>query len=86
LRAAVGTTPIRMSMMSPMPFWPSFEPCAKLTPVHVRIRIPRIHHGGGPVLLGSEYSSGFRATNLRVRRATPKQKPIRGDSSSEIRP
>ena len=22
-------------MMRPTPFWPSFDPCAKLTPVHV---------------------------------------------------
>ena len=34
-------------MIRPMPFWPSFEPCTKLTSVQVRIRIPRIHHGGG---------------------------------------
>ena len=27
--------PIRISMIRPMPFWPSFEPCAKLTPVQV---------------------------------------------------
>ena len=26
-------------MIKPMPFCPSFEPCAKLTPVHVKIRI-----------------------------------------------
>ena len=39
--------PIRMSMISPMPFWPSLEPWKKLTSVQVRIRMPRIHHGGG---------------------------------------
>ena len=44
---AVGTVPIRISMMRPMPFCPSFEPCAKLTPVQVRTSNPRIHAGGG---------------------------------------
>jgi hypothetical protein len=34
-------------MISPMPFWPSFDPWAKLTPVQVRISTPRIHQGGG---------------------------------------
>jgi hypothetical protein len=29
-----------------MPFWPSLEPCAKLTPVQVRTRRPRIQSGG----------------------------------------
>ena len=40
-------------MIRPMPFWPSFEPCAKLTPVQVRIRMPRIHNGGGAAPFGS---------------------------------
>jgi hypothetical protein len=40
-------------MIWPMPFWPSFEPCAKLTPVQVRIRMPRIHQGGGWLPLGA---------------------------------
>src|SRR5262245_62705289 len=31
-----GKIPIRISMMSPMPFCPSFEPWAKLTPVQVK--------------------------------------------------
>jgi hypothetical protein len=35
-----------MSMMSPIPFWPSFEPWAKETPVQVRIRRLLIHQGG----------------------------------------
>ena len=33
-------------MINPMPFWPSFEPCAKLTPVQVSTSSPRIHGGG----------------------------------------
>ena len=35
--------PIRISMIRPMPFWPSFEPWAKLTPVQVKISTLRIH-------------------------------------------
>ncbi len=50
---AVGTTPIRMSMMRPMPFWPSFEPCAKLTPVQVKISSALIHSGGGALDFGA---------------------------------
>ena len=34
-------------MISPMPFWPSFEPWANDTPVHVKISQRRIHSGGG---------------------------------------
>ena len=40
-------------MISPMPFCPSLEPCAKLTPVQVRISMPRIHQGGGAAPFGS---------------------------------
>ena len=29
------TVPININIINPMPFWPSFEPWAKLTPVHV---------------------------------------------------
>ena len=49
---AVGTTPIRISMMRPMPF-PSFDPWAKLTPVHVRMSDARIHGGGGVLPFGA---------------------------------
>ena len=34
-------------MMRPMPFWPSLEPWAKLTPVQVSTSRPRIQNGGG---------------------------------------
>ena len=54
LRAyAVGTVPTRISMMRPIPFCPSFEPCAKLTPVHVSISRERIQNGGGSVPSGA---------------------------------
>ena len=49
----IGTVPTRMSMIRPMPFWPSLEPCAKDTPPQVRIRMPRIHHGGATPGFGS---------------------------------
>ena len=42
-----GNNPMMVSMMSPMLFCPSFVPWAKLTPVQVRIKIPRIHQTGG---------------------------------------
>ena len=48
-----GTIPMSTSMMSPIPFCPSLDPCAKLTPVQVPIRIARIHMGGGSVSLGA---------------------------------
>ena len=50
---AIGTVPIRISMIRPMPFWPSFEPWAKETPVQVSTSRPRIHHGGGVLPCGS---------------------------------
>ena len=39
-------------MISPIPFWPSLEPCAKLTPVQVQTSRPRIQSGGGCVAGG----------------------------------
>jgi len=47
-------------MISPMPFWPSLEPWKKLTRVQVRIRMPRIHHGGGLVADGPRRNSAGR--------------------------
>ena len=71
-------------MIRPMPFWPSFEPWQKLTPVQVRIRMPRIHSGGGLLPSGAAYSAGLRTLQLQDqqqdRRAA--QKPNSGDSSS----
>ena len=34
-------------MMRPIPFCPSLDPCAKLTPVQVRSSKQRIQNGGG---------------------------------------
>ena len=46
-RSAPGRMPIRISMIRPIPFWPSFEPCARLTPEQVSSRVARIQGGGG---------------------------------------
>jgi hypothetical protein len=35
-----------MSINRPIPFCPSLEPWAKLTPVQVQTRMMRIHQGG----------------------------------------
>ena len=40
-------------MISPMPFCPSLDPWKKLTPVQVKISIPRIQKGGGSVPFGA---------------------------------
>ena len=45
-------------MIRPIPFCPSFEPWKKLTKVQVRIRMLRIHQGGGWSPLGSANSVG----------------------------
>ena len=71
-------------MIRPMPFWPSFEPCAKLTPVQVRIRMladPQRRRRGA---LRLAYSSGRRATSFSASSSrAAAQKPMSGDSSSE---
>ena len=67
-------------MIRPMPFWPSFEPCEKLTPVQVRTSSPRIQNGGGSVPAGASYRRLSLITALERSRsiaATPK--PISGE-------
>ena len=74
-------------MIRPMPFWPSFEPWKKLTRVQVRIRMPRIHHGGGWSPFGSANSAGAACcmTILRTNsRIAASAKPNSGDSSSAL--
>src|SRR5215471_11029068 len=76
--------PIRISITRPIPFWPSLEPWAKLTPVQVRVRTPRIHRGGGESDFGEVYSSGWRMIRLAMssNRAAP-TKPRMGEMSRE---
>src|SRR5579862_5324413 len=75
-----------MSIISPMPFCPSFEPCAKLTPVQVNTSRARIQNGGGSVPSGSSYNFLFLRTSFinDNSRYAPK-KPTIGDSSSDLR-
>ncbi len=81
---AVGTVPMRISMMRPMPFWPSFEPCAKLTPVQVSTSSARISSGGGCVPFGSlnRAGTGISALAINIRSAAA-LKPISGENSSD---
>src|ERR1700722_2285218 len=67
---AVGTEPIRISMISPMPFCPSFEPCANDTTVQVRTNSPRIHSGGGLSVVGAVYSVLLRITAFSTTSST----------------
>src|SRR5262245_9409654 len=71
-------------MMRPMPFWPSFDPCAKLTPVQVRISRARIQNGGGVAPRGATYKFRLRRTWREITRSTAAQaNPITGERSSE---
>src|SRR5580704_8526180 len=81
---AIGTVPMRISMMRPMPFWPSFEPWAKDTPPQVRMRRPRIHPGGAALPLGSWYRAWLRTSAFKTNSSSAaKTKPITGESSSD---
>src|SRR6202000_1959058 len=74
-----------MSMINPMPFCPSFDPCAKLTPVQVSSSRQRIQNGGGSVPVGASYSLRFLSTALESHSSKAAQtKPTRGDSSSDL--
>src|SRR5262245_29321621 len=76
--------PIRISITKPIPFCPSFDPCAKLTPVHVRISSTRIHSGGGWSPFGASYSAGFFRNSLAVtNNSADAQNPIAGEISSD---
>src|SRR3984885_2869242 len=71
-----------ISMMRPMPFWPSLPPWKKLTPLQVRISKPRIHRGGGLLPSGSLYNAGTLMVALsRVSSRKAALKPIRGEMS-----
>src|SRR5262252_7558322 len=72
-------------MIRPMPFCPSFEPCAKLTPVQVSSKRPRIQNGGGRVPTGASNRCLLFTTERSVisSKAATAQ-PIMGDSSSDL--
>src|SRR5271165_3919012 len=72
-------------MIKPMPFCPSFEPCAKDTAVQVKISRPRIQPGGAFLASGGVYSvllltKAFIASSSR---AEP-MKPTTGLNSSAL--
>ena len=63
-------------MIRPMPFCPSFDPWAKLTPVHVSTSRARIQNGGGASPSGALYSRGswmntFDSCSSRAATANP---------------
>ena len=60
-------------MIRPMPFCPSFEPCANDTPVQVRTSRPRIQNGGGLLPSGALYSAGIAHHGLQRRAAAARQ-------------
>src|SRR5262245_12291056 len=72
-------------MISPIPFWPSFDPCAKLTPVQVRMRIARIQSGGGASPAGGAYNSrrGI-STRAILSSSAPTMNPTSGEMSSDL--
>src|ERR1700744_847835 len=74
-------------MIRPMPFWPSLEPWKKLTSVQVRIRMPRIHHGGGWSPLGSPNSGGVNLASTALRMNSgqaARTKANSGDNTSAL--
>src|SRR6516164_934659 len=72
-------------MIRPMPFCPSLDPCAKLTPVHVRISSARIQNGGGASPSGALYSRGSWMNTLdSCSSNAATAKPIIGENSSDL--
>src|SRR5262245_40966415 len=66
-----------------MPFCPSLEPCAKLTPPQVAISVPRTQRGGRSSPFGGSYRRGSRKTRFIVHSSSAAEaKPTNGDTSS----
>jgi hypothetical protein len=82
---SAGNRPMRMSMISPTPFCPSFDPCAKDTPLHVATRIPRIQPGGRASPFGGANSSGDLASPFfAARTRSPASvRPKSGETTSD---
>src|SRR5208283_3279613 len=83
---AVGTVPIRINMISPMPFCPSFDPCAKLTPEQVKISRARIGQGGGVLPLGEVNSTSALSMTILANTATRYQPAMPTRTIVAIRP
>src|ERR1700722_16492987 len=76
---------MRMSMIKPMPYWPSFEPGKKLTPVQVIISRTPIQKGAGSLPFGAWYSSLLGISFLlMIRRSAAKKKPTMGERTSDL--
>src|SRR5215831_2823273 len=74
-----------MSMIRPIPFWPSLDPCAKLTPVQVRTSKPRIHQGGDFPWAAGSYNSRFGIKSLaRINSNAEQVKPTIGDTRRAV--
>ena len=73
-------------MIRPMPFWPSFEPWAKDTPVQVKISRPRIHSGGGSLRLrlGVELRLADQELHDQQQQRRSTTKPTSGEISSAL--
>ena len=68
-----------------MPFCPSFEPWAKLTPVQVRTSRPRIQNGGGVLPSGSliERRNLDQRLEHQISSSAARLKPMSGENSSD---
>src|ERR1700730_16543051 len=74
---------MRINMMSPMPFCPSFEPWKKLTPVQVSTSKQQMQNGGGASPLGASKSRGSLIANLSTSNNTAaRTNPTTGEISS----
>src|ERR1051326_1608909 len=70
-------------MIRPMPFCPSLDPCANETPVQVNTSKPRIHSGGGALVVGASYSARFLiTTRIANSNSAAATKPTIGLNSS----
>ena len=80
---AIGAAPIMISMIRPMPFWPSLEPWANETPVQVAISSRRTGHGGGTSPLGASNRALLRITErISNSSSAAPTKPTIGEISS----
>src|SRR5713226_9450266 len=72
-------------MIRPIPFCPSFDPCAKLTPVQVSTSRARIQKGGGSVPTGASYNFRFLTTAFMAKSKRPATtNPTIGESRSDL--
>ena len=81
-----GRATLRTSINKPIPFWPSLEPWAKLTPVHVTIRRPRTQWGGAfSGSAGSKSPGVFKNFRKAKRMSAATPKPTIGEISRDKR-